>query len=207
MMESAIEVKSELGVGSTFTVTIPTGPLDKVQMVEYPPKRAPEIDSTCLPTLEVERKLDCRVLLAEDRPDNQRLIAAVLEGAGAEVTLAEDGREALDRVYDDDYVPGESDDEITPPFDVILMDMRMPVMDGYTAVRRLRQRGYAGPIIALTAHAMVDDRRKCLDAGCDDYASKPIEPGRLLEMIARYAGGTVEQHEALAPWCELSVST
>ncbi|MBC8871916.1 MAG: response regulator [Planctomycetes bacterium] len=205
MMESAIEVKSELGVGSTFTVAIHTGPLDNVRMIEYRPEHVLEKESTCLPALEVERELACRVLLAEDRPDNQRLIAAILEGAGAEVTIVENGREALDKVFDSDNVLGESDDEITPWFDVILMDMRMPVMDGYTAVRRLRQRGYAGPIIALTAHAMVDDRRKCLDAGCDDYASKPIEPGRLLEMVAGHAEGTVEQREVLASCSEPSV--
>ena len=114
-----------------------------------------------------------RILLAEDGPDNQRLIGHHLGRAGALVEVAANGRIAVDRVAE------------SGSFDLILMDMHMPELDGYAATQLLRERGYTGPIMALTANAMAGDRAACLRAGCDDYVSKPIDAKQLLESCAR----------------------
>ena len=106
-----------------------------------------------------------RVLLAEDGEDNQNLIATHLRKAGVEVVIAVNGRQAVEQVK-------------LHTFDLVLMDMQMPEMDGYSATRTLRQLGHMLPIIALTANAMAEDRVKCLDAGCSEYLSKPISGAR-----------------------------
>ena len=116
-----------------------------------------------------------RILLAEDGPDNQRLIDHVLNKAGADVTIAENGKQAAEIAI--------AAMDKGCPFDVILTDMQMPVMDGYQATRLLRQRGYKGPIIALTAHAMDGDYDRCIQAGCNDYVSKPIDRRELAATI------------------------
>ena len=177
-MGGQIEVHSTPGKGSTFSVTIDPGPLDGIRMIQNAQEALVDRPPTPTPTTATPDKiaLSGRILLAEDGPDNQRFITFVLKKAGAEVTLAENGQLALEQA--------SVAWEYGRPFDVILMDMQMPVMDGYTATRRLRAKGYSGPIVALTAHAMAEDRQKCLDAGCDDFATKPIDRQKLLGTVA-----------------------
>jgi len=174
-----VTVASIPGKGSTFTLTVTTGPLDGVRMLDKPTTtESPAEQPGKLPSADAIT-LDCRLLLAEDGPDNQRLISFLLRKAGAEVTVAENGQIALDCV--------EAARKAGNPFNVILMDMQMPVMDGYEATRTLRAQGYTTPIIAVTAHAMTSDRQECLDAGCDDYLPKPIDRAKLLAVVAEHA--------------------
>jgi len=179
-----ILVDGSPGKGTTFSLLIDPGPLDGVPMLTDPvetPKPPPRTASV----LGSDRRLDLRILLAEDGIDNQRLISRVLGKAGAEVVVAENGEVALTHALAafSESLPAHHG---PAPFDVILMDMQMPVLDGYEATRRLRDRGYDGPIIALTAHAMTEDRQKCLDAGCSDYLTKPIDWPKLFDLITQY---------------------
>jgi len=177
-----LSVESRPGQGSCFTLTIPTGPLDGVprvrvadelleRTVETPPTVQPSPPDDALPP-------GCRILLAEDAVDTRRLLCRFLERAGAEVRAVENGQQALEEAL--------AAERAGCPFDIILMDMQMPVLDGYGATRQLRNAGYRGTIIALTAHAMPDDRLRCLRAGCDDYATKPIRREVLFATLNRH---------------------
>jgi CheY-like chemotaxis protein len=123
-------------------------------------------------------KLNCRVLLVEDNVANRRLIAHFLQKAGAEVSLADNGWDAVELV--------SAAKQADCTFDVILMDVQMPVMDGHEATRQLRSAGFANPIIALTANATVENCQKCLDAGCNDYMTKPFNLSKLVTLVAKH---------------------
>jgi len=151
------------GKGSTFTITIDAGNRSEGVPTWHPFHK---------PSFELDARLDgIRVLLVEDTPDNQMLVGCYLDLAGAKVSVADHGKEALARV--------ESED-----FDVLLMDLQMPIMDGYETTAALRKSGYKKPIIALTAHAMKEERIRCLASGFDDHIMKPVDRGILLKTIA-----------------------
>ncbi len=173
-----LRVESTLGRGSIFRFTVEAESPANVRMIEDPciamSRHSPGLEQQ---SANDTGPLNCRLLLAEDGRDNRRLLSTILNKAGASVTIVENGREAVDAA-----LAAARDNEA---FDVILMDMQMPVMDGYAATQALRETGYSGPIIALTAHAMAGDRAKCLEAGCDDYATKPIDKAALLAAIRR----------------------
>ena len=131
-----------------------------------------------------------RILLAEDTPDNQRLISYHLERCSAEVQIVGDGQAAVDEALEAEHAGR--------PFDVILMDLQMPVMDGLEATRYIRSleenRDRRTPIVAMTANAMTGDRERCLDAGMDGYVSKPVRRAILMEEMDRVRG--IEKSEA-----------
>jgi signal transduction histidine kinase/CheY-like chemotaxis protein len=165
-------VSSEPGHGSLFRVTLETGPLANVPMLRLPPNpRHPTPQAPAIDHLEGD------VLVAEDGADNRRLIKRMLERVGLTVTFVHDGEQAVKAAL----LAAERHD----PYDVILMDLQMPRMDGYVATQRLRESGYTGKIIALTAHAMETERLHCLEVGCDGFETKPIDRQRLLETLRR----------------------
>jgi CheY-like chemotaxis protein len=172
-----VVVESTPGIGSRFFATIETGSLDQVRLLETP--------SEAISSRNIVRERDKRhtlsganILLVEDGKDNQHLITLLMENAGAKVTLAENGQIAIDTAL--------QSQETDHPLNCILMDMQMPILDGYNATRRLRDAGCLVPIIAITAHALLGDREKCLAAGCNDHISKPIDEAELLAMVAQY---------------------
>jgi PAS domain S-box-containing protein len=174
----SVTVESRPGEGSTFMFTLRTELPESIRMlnslseaavqVSHQPQSSPSATKIC-----------GRILLAEDGLDNQRLISLLLRNAGADVMVVENGQLAVEAALAEREASGK-------PFDVIFMDVQMPVLDGYDATRRLRALGYAGPIVALTANAMSEDCQRCLDAGCDDYLAKPFSRENLLDMVARH---------------------
>ncbi|AQT67282.1 Autoinducer 2 sensor kinase/phosphatase LuxQ [Anaerohalosphaera lusitana] len=198
-----LELESEENVGSTFTMTVPLEPAagtsegydeadhDESEP-EYQTQAAPQFDNDKVsgpksetaqvdePQL-VKNQLarnsheHLKVLLAEDSPVNQMLVKLILEKNEIEVVTADDGQQAVDMAN-------------SQSFDLILMDIQMPRINGYLATKQLRDAGLETPIIALTAHAMAGDEQKCIEAGCDGYLSKPVEHKKLIDTIRQHLG-------------------
>ena len=168
---------TEQNRGSTFFITV-AAPLAKgISSLAFEPPGAATTSGSAVPALKPLSGV--RLLLAEDAPDSQLLIERFLRIEGAEVDLAEDGAEAVKKATAKDY-------------DVILMDIQMPILDGYGATAALRDQGYSGPIIALTAHAMPGECEKSLRAGCDYHLIKPVDRKLLIQTVSRYSGQNIK---------------
>ncbi len=172
----SLTVRSEVGVGSTFTLRIAAGAVDADQLVDassaeaiQKKKQAPDFPASSAP------RLSGRVLLVDDGATNRRLIELILGRVGVDVTSACNGREGVELAK-------------AQPFDLVLLDMQMPVMDGYTAAAAMRKAGVEVPIFALTANAMQEDRDRCLAAGCTDYLTKPIDAEKLIHTVSEHLG-------------------
>jgi signal transduction histidine kinase/ActR/RegA family two-component response regulator len=168
---------SEVGVGSVFSVRVGTGPVEDTPRISKNNKASASGKPIAPKAVQQEHQFDgLRVLIAEDGLDNRRLLTAVLKKVGCHVETREDGRLAVDEFF--------AAHESGNPYDLVLMDMQMPVLDGLQATKELRQRGAEIPVIAVTAHAIAGERERCCSAGCTDYVSKPIDRKKLYEAIA-----------------------
>jgi two-component system CheB/CheR fusion protein len=170
MLGGSISFESELGKGSTFRVMIPS------MTVQHGGRK----DPTAAPASANDDALPLRnlhVLTVDDREEFCYLVSRYLQDAGGRATAVYDGQSAIEALE-----KAKSD-----PFHAVIMDIQMPGMDGYETTRRLRAKGFQTPIIALTAGAMVGDREKCLNVGCDDYLTKPIDRRALVAAIAHHA--------------------
>jgi len=182
MLGGQISLESSSEKGTTFSVRIPSAPLAQMDLV-YPTLQDGTLQK---PRSEViPRTLDCNILIVDDRREVRHISQSFLESAGATVIAAEDGQMALD-IVNRSIKSGDT-------IDLIVMDMQMPIMDGYEATFTLRKKGFAKPIIALTANAMKGDRERCLGLGCDDYLTKPIESISFIEMVAHYTQDISEE--------------
>ncbi len=170
LLGGSIKATSKPGEGSTFSLIIPcTVDATPIPGLAERPATRPRM---ALPEGALRGR---KVLLVDDGPDNQRIITFYLHRVGAEVVGVSNGEEAVRETL---RAQRES-----APYDLILMDMMMPIMDGYAATRRLRASQVTTPIVALTAYAMLDDRNKALEAGCDEYISKPIDPRHFFDLL------------------------
>ena len=170
-----ITVESSPGEGTTFRCTVSTGNIGETRLLRHDEaiQALSREEQQSVGSATTIRFRPSRVLVTDDTPANRRLVSLVLRKAGLIVDEAEHGQHALDCVAKQDY-------------DLLLMDMQMPIMDGFTATRTLRSSGVKTPVFALTANVMQSDRERCEEAGCNDFLTKPIDIDQLLAKLAEY---------------------
>ncbi len=184
LLGGRVSVSSTLGSGSVFTLCVPTqlapAKAEKEGSVQAPAARPQEktpartyTDGEAAAVDITNVKFHGRVLIAEDSPTNQALARLLLRKMGLDTVIVENGKLAIEKMMNED-------------FDLVLMDIQMPVMNGYESTKVMREKGIEKPIIALTACAMKGDKEKCFAAGCSDYLSKPIDRKKLVEIFSKY---------------------
>jgi len=171
-MGGGIQATSLPGIGSRFLVTVTSGDLSTVRTVQNLDQIKALKKADKIRVKEI-KQVKGSILLAEDNQDNQQLFSLLLSKTGAVVDIANNGKEAVEMA-------------MNTPFDLIFMDMQMPIMDGVEATRKLRQKGYTGAIVSLTANAMKQDRAACFKAGCNDYITKPVNDQLLYNTVYQY---------------------
>jgi PAS domain S-box-containing protein len=174
LLGGQLTVTSELGKGSVFSLIVPTN-IGIYSQTNIEPAHTSELECQDAAITE-PAEFSGRALVAEDVITNQKLITHLLERMGLEVTIVDDGNKAVQKAN------GQL-------FDIIFMDIQMPNMNGYEAAKAIRKQGIKTPIVALTAYVMLGDEQKCIEAGCDDYLSKPLVYSKLVRIIDKYLGG------------------
>lgn len=178
-MNGTLEVSSKEGVGSTFHVVLPV--VTESYTLRTPEEIMASLDRVEIPTQVTWDLPESRILVVDDGAENRQLMSVILKGLKLDVTLAENGKEGLDTAM----AAMQSE-----PFDLVFMDIQMPVMDGYEAVSEMRKAGLELPVVALTANAMKGFEKDILDAGFSHYMVKPIDMNLLGDLLARLLGGT-----------------
>ncbi|WP_068713654.1 response regulator [Vibrio tritonius] len=169
LMKGKIEVKSQLNVGSSFTIRLPLRSKQSAEKTEAEPEVKASQSEIAEPILS-----NNHILVVEDTKTNQMVIKLILNRLGYNVSLADNGQDAVDLLTSDDQ------------FDLVFMDVSMPILDGIQATQQIRNKGLKIPIIALTAHTMMEDKTQCINAGMDDFIMKPIRTKDLSHVLAKY---------------------
>ena len=186
MLGGDLAVQSTFGVGSEFAFVLPVNEIGATVPSHTNECKSDTLTSTSSKVDAAKKPLKgVRILLAEDGIDNQKLIAFHLTKAGADVTIVQNGKEAVQSLTIDGTLEGPL--AIPCQFDLLLTDIQMPEMDGYTATRLLRSKDFRLPIIALTANAMSSDVSMCINAGCNEHVGKPVNRQQLIDTCVQWS--------------------